>query len=80
MKHDLQLPVGIWNLLPVWYYRNKGEVENIYIYTGVAKLRVIKFEFKSEFEFELGPTLTGSGVQYQPEVECQVSSLAESFH
>ena len=31
MKHDLQLPVSIWNLLPVWYYRNKGEVENIYI-------------------------------------------------
>ena len=30
MKHDLQLPVSIWNLLPVWYYRNKGEVENIY--------------------------------------------------
>ena len=29
MKHDLQLPVSIWNLLPVWYYRNKGEVENI---------------------------------------------------
>ena len=27
MKHDLQLPVSIWNLLPVWYYRNKGEVE-----------------------------------------------------
>ena len=33
MKHDLQLPVSIWNLLPVWYYRNKGEVENIYGYT-----------------------------------------------
>ena len=31
MKHDLQLPVSIWNLLPVWYYRNKGEVKNIII-------------------------------------------------
>ena len=29
MKHDQQLPVSIWDLLPVCYYRNKGEVENI---------------------------------------------------
>ena len=29
MKHDLQLPVSIWNLLPICYYRNKGEMENI---------------------------------------------------
>ena len=35
MKHDLQLPVSIWNLLPVWHYRNKDEVENIYLYTYV---------------------------------------------
>ena len=33
MKHDLQLPVSIWNLLPVWYYRNKGEVENTTLYS-----------------------------------------------
>ncbi len=32
MKHDLQLPVSIWNLLPIWYYRNKGEVENIWCF------------------------------------------------
>ena len=37
MKHDLQLPVSIWNLLPVWYYRNKGEVENICIYVPALK-------------------------------------------
>ena len=37
MKHDLQLPVSIWNLLPVWYYRNKGEVENI-LYSITAAL------------------------------------------
>ena len=29
MKHDQQLPVSIWDLLPVCYYRNKGEVDNI---------------------------------------------------
>ena len=32
MKHNLQLPVSIWDLLPVCYYRNKGEVENIFFY------------------------------------------------
>ena len=39
MKHDLQLPVSIWNLLPVWYYRNKGEVENIEGYMVIQGYR-----------------------------------------
>ena len=29
MKHDQQLPVSLWDLLPIRFYRNMGEVENI---------------------------------------------------
>ena len=29
---ELQLPVSIQKIIPTCYHRNKGEVENIYIY------------------------------------------------
>ena len=45
MKHDQQLPVSIWDLLPICYYRNKGEVENIKRYTQFMSRKLVDHDY-----------------------------------